>query len=93
MPSIGSGAFLLLQYDELIGSGAMLLWALALFFNVYKTTSWSYSPSILCLGATVTFVLTGPLGLATACMWARDELVFAEDEKLEKKKGCESSSD
>lgn len=85
MHSIGSGTHLLLQYDNLIGSGAMVLWGTALFMIVYrKCRSVQSEASLIAYGIMAMF-LTGPMGYATACIWARDELLISEAEENDKK--------
>ena len=85
MPSIGSGTHLLLQYDELIGSGAMILWSTALFMMVYRKCRSVQSEASWIVYGIMAMLLTGPLGYATACVWARDELLVSEAEENEKK--------
>ena len=86
MDSIGSGAHLLLQYDELIGSTSMVLWSLAQFAQIRERTG--RSPDMLRVGilSLSTLAITGPLGLTVALVWARDELVFAQATSNGKKK-------
>ena len=78
MPSIGAGSHQLLQYDEFIGSGAMVLWGTALLANTYRGSRSRQSVASLVAQGTAAMLLTGPLGYAAACIWARDELVIAE---------------
>ena len=85
MLSIGSGTHLLLQYDELIGSGAMLLWSTTLFMIVYRKCRSHQSEASLIAHGIMAMVLTGPLGYATACIWARDELLISQAEENDKK--------
>ena len=80
MPSIGAGAFLLFQYDQLIGSTAMALWSTALFANTYRSGTTNRGIVLMTIGGVMMLALTGPLGYATACIWARDELVIADAE-------------
>ncbi|CAF9922253.1 hypothetical protein IMSHALPRED_005637 [Imshaugia aleurites] len=80
MPSIGAGALLLLQYDQLIGSTAMCLWSTILFVNTYRNGVTNQSVVVMIVGGIIMMALTGPLGYATACIWARDELIIAEME-------------
>lgn len=85
MPSIGSGTLLLLQFDEYIGSTSMALWTSVLYLQAYgmrgglrafaRNAAW-------CVGL---IALTGPIGYAVACIWARDEIVFAKVEEQTKK--------
>ena len=85
MHSIGSGTHLLFQYDNLIGSGAMVLWSTALFMMVYRKCRSVQSEASLIVYGIMAMFLTGPLGYATACIWARDELLVSEAGKNEKK--------
>ena len=78
MPSIGAGAHQLLQYDEYIGSAAMVLWGTVLFANTYQILKCRQNVASLLAQGTAALLLTGPLGYATACTWARDELIIAE---------------
>ncbi len=78
MPSVGAGAHFLLQYDELIGSTSMVLFATMLYINqcqISKVYS-NFTLQVMC-GITA-LILTGPLGFAVACIWARDELIATE---------------
>ena len=80
MPSIGAGTLLLLQYDHYIGSTAMALWSTVLFANTYRSGTNKQSIVLMIIEGVVMLALTGPLGYATACVWARDELIIADDE-------------
>lgn len=79
MPSIGAGAHILLQYDELIGSISMALFTTVLYIHIYRITKVYNTWTTQVLGGIAALVLTGPLGYAVACTWARDELIAAED--------------
>ena len=85
MLSIGSGTHLLLQYDELIGSGAMVLWSTTLFLIFYRKCRSHRSEASLIVYGIIAMFLTGPLGYATACIWARDELLISQAEENDKK--------
>ena len=80
IPSIGAGAFLLLQYDYFIGSISMALWSTVLFINTYRNGAIQRSLALMIAGGLVMLALTGLLGYATAFVWARDELLVAEAE-------------
>ena len=86
MDSVGSGAFMLLQYDENIGNVALILWAFVMFLGARRATaqSWDWI-GVTILGVVIAF-FTGTIGLATALVWARDEMVFAHTAKKEEKK-------
>ena len=78
MPSIGAGALLLLQYDQIIGSTSMALWSTVLFINTYRNGATHQSIALMLVGGVILMALTGPLGYTTACIWARDELILAD---------------
>ena len=78
MPSIGAGALLFLQYDHLIGSTSVALWSTVLFVNTYRNGATNQSVALMIVGGVIMMALTGPLGYATACVWARDKLIIAE---------------
>ena len=78
MPNIGSGAYLLLQYDEMIGSTAVVLWASFMWTRANNSNKpFDKLPNLIGLIALLV-PLTGPAGCAITLMWLRDELVFAE---------------
>ena len=85
MPSIGAGALLLFQYDQSIGSSSMALWSTVLFINTYRHGAIQQNGALMIVGGIILMALTGPLGYATACIWARDELIIA-DAEIEGKK-------
>lgn len=78
MTSLGAGALLFLQYDPLTGSTSMALWSTVLFFNTYRDGATKRSLTLMVAGGIMMMALTGPLGYATACIRARDELIIAE---------------
>lgn len=87
MSSIGAGALQLLRYDDMLGSIALQLWAVALYLNTNlrtsKANSWTAMKVVSAfVGSTVLF---GSCGCAVCCIWARDELVFAEKDEDDRK--------
>lgn len=78
MPSLGDGAFQFLQYDFIIGSTALSVWASALYINTYRFRERSDGWIVLFFYFLARIALLGPVGHAVACIWARDELVFKE---------------
>ena len=78
MASASDSVLLLLQWDQLIGTGVVLLWASILLLSARKqaglSTDWILFPLTI-TGATL---LTGASGCAVAVMWARDELVLSQ---------------
>jgi len=85
--SIGAGALQLLQYDDMVGSVALQLWAVALYLNsnsrTSKVDSWTAIKVVSALVAST--VLFGSCGCAVCFIWARDELVFTEKEDDDRK--------
>ena len=79
-PSIGAGAFLLLQYDYFVGAISMAVWSTVLFVNTYRNGTIERSRVLMVVGGFVMLIVTGPLGYTTAFAWARDELLVAEAE-------------
>lgn len=80
MSSIGFGTLMLLQYDEMIGSLAITLWAVFMFASVMSQKH-KFETAYIFIFDFVTFTaLLGPIGYAVICIWARDELIF-EDQK------------
>jgi hypothetical protein len=79
--SIAEGSKWFLQWDLLIGSAAMLLWAIALRVQAESPRS-----SFLAYLSQFTFLLLvsfviGPSGAAVVAVWTRDELVFGKSVK------------
>lgn len=79
--TIGDGAHLLLQYDELTGSTALLLWAIAVASATRPRCSWPSDMVDFLLIALVATVLTGPIGAAAILSWLRNERVIGNNEK------------
>lgn len=85
MSSIGAGATLMIQYDLIVGSLAVMLWTFFLFmtaFNELKTVNTAFVLIFDCVSIPA---LVGPMGYAVICMWGRDELVFEERNDVPKK--------
>ena len=75
-PTIGSGVLLMLQYDELVGSASVLLWAALLFARAWNQFKTSDQCIPVLVAACLSFLLAGPIGCAVVLIWARDELVI-----------------
>ena len=86
MPSIGSGALQLLQYDFFVGSAAFIIWTSTLLLNMHRNKTSLRRCLTQAFGFTVLTAVAGPFGYAVACIWTRDELVFARstDDRKEK---------
>lgn len=76
MTSIGSAALLQLQFDEIIGSAAVALWATVLFARELRKNKKVRKTYMLVLNFIFKTALVGPIGYAVICIWARDELIF-----------------
>ncbi|KAL8825547.1 MAG: hypothetical protein Q9191_004344 [Dirinaria sp. TL-2023a] len=87
MPSIGAGAFQLLQYDEMVGSTALVLWSVALYTNTYKQAANIDGSMIskMLLALVASWSLLGGCGCAVCFTWARDEIIFAMDQPDDRK--------
>lgn len=70
----------MLQYDYFVGSMSIALWSTVLFVDTYRNGTIERSLALVIAGGFVMLALAGPLGYATAFMWARDELLIAEAE-------------
>lgn len=86
MPNLGSGAHLLLQYDEVVGSAAVVLWALTLLSRVGNGKVEVRAGQVVGMGMGVValglvgllamWVLAGAAGCAVGMFWVRDEIVL-----------------
>lgn len=76
--NVGEGVQTFLQWDYMIGSAGVLIWATSLYTVAHKhllnTVSW---PSLLLKIALLT-AFAGPAGAAVELIWERDELVLTE---------------
>ncbi|KAL8677808.1 MAG: hypothetical protein Q9186_005788 [Xanthomendoza sp. 1 TL-2023] len=79
MPSIAAGALQLLQYDEMVGAFAMVVWSSALYINAMEKRSLSSWATLFVEGVVIE-ALAGPQGFAVAAIWARDECIFAKED-------------
>lgn len=86
MPSIGSGALQLLQYDCFVGFAAFAIWTSTLLLNRYRNGSSLWRWLAQAFGFILLTAVVGPSGYAIACISTRDELVFATsaDDRKEK---------
>lgn len=85
MSTIAAGALNLMQYDEFIGSAALVIWSAVLFMNACSMKKRFDGWLILVGEIVVLTTVAGPVGCAVALIWARDELVLSEVETDEKK--------
>lgn len=91
MPSIVSGTSLLLRYDEIISSLAIVVWAVFLFTQAMSQKKKFETTYVFIFDFITLTALLGPLGYAVICIWARDELIF-EDQKEREGSGVEQIS-
>lgn len=78
MPSIAAGSLQFLQYDEMVGGAAIVVWSVALYLNSVKKKTMGDWVSLV-VKSTGIAAVAGPQGLAVAAVWARDENIFADD--------------
>lgn len=81
MMSIGSAALLQLQFDEIIASAAVALWAAVLLERELSQIRRVRKTYALALDFIFKTALVGPIGYAVLCIWTRDELIF--EKKIE----------
>jgi hypothetical protein len=74
--SFGDGSLLFLQWDDLIGSTALLLWAAALYIVAHQQTSIDVRWTTLLSNVALLSLVSGLVGAAVVLMWARDEVLF-----------------
>ena len=85
MASVGRANQLLLQYDEVVGLSAVLLWVTFLWIQAHKRTGKPYLLTELIPKIAGLTLATGPMGCAIFMMWSRDELVWREESLADKK--------
>lgn len=83
MPSIAAASLQLLQYDEMVGAAAMVMWSAALYINTSERKGLGDWLSLIVKGIGIE-ALAGPHGFAVAAVWARDEIIFADDNTQKK---------
>jgi hypothetical protein len=85
MPSIGAGALLFLQYDEFLGTAALVVWATILYLDSHGQAM--TLTRFLAFAVVNTFLsnVFGPSGCALLLLWARDELILGRDDTETKK--------
>ncbi|KAL9623311.1 MAG: hypothetical protein Q9160_002418 [Pyrenula sp. 1 TL-2023] len=78
--NLGDGALWFLQWDSIIGTASVLVWALSLRFKARRQepTSLQWTRDIVLAILASCFV--GPAGCAVIAMWSRDEMVFKRHE-------------
>ena len=85
MPNITEGAFLLLQWDEIVGSVAVLMWSVLMLIQSWPAKATWAGPLGVLSTAVFTTLVAGPVGCATALMWMRDEVIMERATEVGKK--------
>ena len=80
-PTLVDGLSLLIQWDEIVGCLAVLLWTTFLYLRAYEQNGKSTNLAGLALRLLIGTVTTGPLGCAVLLMWSRDDLVHGKNAK------------
>ena len=75
MESIAEGALLFLQYDDILGGAACVVWSVALYTNVAGRTS-IIQKMVMVMKGMLVWGIAGSVGLAVATLWLRDETVL-----------------
>lgn len=89
--TLADGALWFIQWDVVVGTAAVLLWAFTLRVGVERLPVLFWQWAVGLVLAAVISVVTGPVGAAVLSLWARDEIVFGrwlkekEEEALAKK--------
>ena len=78
MQSVGAGTLQFLQYDEIVGCSALVLYVGYLLANKWTPKNLGQWVGAA-FGGMATLVLAGPGGLAVALIWARDEIVYQRE--------------
>jgi hypothetical protein len=73
--TIGAGAHLFLQYDEILSSAALLLWASYVHICAWEQVNW-VNARVLSIAIVGLVVAMGPVGAAVVLLWVRDEEVL-----------------
>lgn len=77
--SVGEGIHIFLQWDFLIGSSAVLLWAVIANVLAHRKIEGEVGWFNFTCKVATSLALTGPIGTAVRLVWERDELVLEEE--------------
>jgi hypothetical protein len=72
---------MMIQYDEIIGSLAVSLWAVFMFARVMSQKKRFETSYVFIFDFVSLTALVGPVGYAVICIWARDELIFEDQQE------------
>lgn len=76
--TIGEGALRFLQWDNVIGSTGILLWAVAMYATAHREVEIKLNWIKLGVKIGLLALVSGPVGAAVELMWERDEVVFSK---------------
>ncbi|KAL2012375.1 hypothetical protein VTN00DRAFT_5093 [Thermoascus crustaceus] len=77
--TIGEGALRFLQWDNVIGSTGILLWAVAMYATAHREVGIKLSWIKLGVKIGLLALVSGPVGAAVGLMWERDEVIFSKE--------------
>lgn len=78
--SLAIGAHWLLQWDQLVGTLAVLLWSVVLYRTTHLSRGLAFNACAMATKVLALCLLTGVAGAAVEIMWEREELLFQADE-------------
>ncbi|PGH31775.1 hypothetical protein GX50_05441 [[Emmonsia] crescens] len=87
--SLGEGALWFLKWDQLLGSGGRLLWAIDLYIAAHRALNVSVGCVGLGVKVTLLCAVSGVAGAVVELMWERDELVL-QGQGQEKEQGVDT---
>lgn len=85
MGSIGEGAHLLLQWDEIVLLASMVVWSSALLFGTTTSNGVSMQKYKYLLLASVFLSCALPMGFTVSTIWLRDEIAYRQRDGNKKK--------
>lgn len=71
----------MIQFDEILGTLAVSLWAVFMFARVMTQKKKFETPYVFVFDFVSLMALVGPIGYAVICIWARDELIFEDQQE------------
>ncbi|KAL1875629.1 hypothetical protein Plec18167_005565 [Paecilomyces lecythidis] len=77
--SVEEGSLWFLQWDNIIGSISLMLWAVALYQKAHAEAKIRVNAVEVGFKTCLLLVLAGPVGAAVELMWERDELVSSHE--------------
>lgn len=84
--SLATGALWFLQWDHLIGAGAVLLWSISLYLTAHSARKINVSVPTLVMKVVTVSAASGLAGAAVELMWERDELLLGSESESQQVK-------